>query len=183
MTASDIRVVVSGSSWMGGGFGSIESALRNLFARANDEVVVVSYAVSGAASILFQQIAGLLQRGIKVRMLINRYDNQPAVVRKELGKLQQQFPRTMLIFSFIPQHEEADLHAKIIIVDRKYALVGSANLPMRGLMDNHELGLVLEGTAVADVARAVDLLMQAPQIVPVIFHSKKTGETDKPHRS
>ena len=174
MTASDIRVVVSGSSWMGGGFGSIESAMHDLFARAGDEVVVVSYAISGAAGMLFQQMAGLLQRGIKVRMLINRYDNQHEAVRKELEKLRQQFPKTMLIFSFISRREEADLHAKIIIVDRKFALVGSANLSMRGLMDNHELGLVLEGVAVADVAKAVDLLMQAPQTIPVNFHSVKT---------
>ncbi len=174
MTASDIRVVVSGSSWMGGGFGSIESALHDLFARANDEVVLVSYAISGGAGILFQQITGLLQRGIRVRMLVNRYDNQHEAVRRELGKLRQQFPKTLLIFSYIPQNEEADLHAKIIIVDRKFALVGSANLSMRGLMDNHELGLVLEGTAVADVARAVDLLMQAKQTIPVNFRGAKT---------
>lgn len=174
MTASDIRVVVSGSSWMGGGFGSIESAIHDMFARAGDEVVVVSYAVSGAAGVLFQQMADLLQRGIKVKMLINRYDNQHEGVRKELEMLRQQFPKTMLIFSFIPQHEEADLHAKIIIVDRKFALVGSANLSMRGLMNNHELGLLLEGAAVADIAKAVDLLMRAPQTIPVNFRSTKT---------
>lgn len=167
MTTGDIRVVVSGSSWMGGGSGSIDSALRSLFARASDEVIIVAYAISGATPALFQQVATLLQRGIRIRMLINRYDGQHSSVKRELEQLRHQFPVQLLLNSFVPSHSQADLHAKIIIVDRTYALVGSANLSLRGLMDNHELGLVLEGPAVSDIVRAVDLLLRSPQTVPV----------------
>lgn len=167
MTAGDIRVVVSGSSWMGGGLGSVESAIRNLFASANDEVIIVAYALSGATRALYQQFATLLQRGIRIRMLINRYDGQHPSVQNELGQLQRQFPALLQIYSFVPPHSQADLHAKIIVVDRTYALVGSANLSLRGLMDNHELGLVLEGTAVSDIVRAVDLLLHSPQTFSV----------------
>src|SRR5690348_8907390 len=106
MTVSDIRVVVSGSSWMGGGFGSIESAIHDLFVKAGDEVIIVSYAISRANSVLFQLMAELLHRGIKLRMLINRYDNQHEAVRKELESLRQQFTKTMYLFSFVPQYEE-----------------------------------------------------------------------------
>jgi phosphatidylserine/phosphatidylglycerophosphate/cardiolipin synthase-like enzyme len=167
MTAGDIRVVVSGSSWMGGGSGSIDSAIRGLFATANDEVIIVAFAISAGARDLFQQFATLLQRGIRIRILINRYDGQHASVKNELGQLKQQFPGLLQISSFVPAHDQADLHAKAIIVDRTYALVGSANLSLRGLMDNHELGLVLEGAAVADIARAVDLLFRSPQTFAV----------------
>jgi phosphatidylserine/phosphatidylglycerophosphate/cardiolipin synthase-like enzyme len=167
MTAGDIRVVVSGSSWMGGGSGSIDSAIRHLFSRSNDEIVIVAYTISGAAADLFQQFTMLLQRGIRIRMLINRYNELRHSVKDRLGQLQQQFPGLFRLYSFVPPHEQADLHAKIILVDRIYALVGSANLSLRGLMDNHELGLVLEGAAVAGIVRAVELLLHSPQVIAV----------------
>lgn len=161
MTDNHIRVVVSGSSWMGNGFGSIESALHDLFNEAGDEVIVIAFAISSATQTLFKQFKKLLERGIRVRMLINRYEEQHESVKAELKKLQQQFPDLLQLFTFIPSDEEADLHAKVILVDRKYALVGSANLSLRGLMDNHEFALVIEGAAVADVTRAVDLLFKS----------------------
>lgn len=167
MTKDRMSVVVSGSSWMGGGFGSIESALRDLFALANDEVVIVAYAISGAAPALFQQIELLLERGVRVRMLINRYNEQHESVQTALSKLQARSGQLLRIFSFLPQYEEADLHAKIVLVDRRYALVGSANLSLRGLMDNHEIALRVEGSAVADITRAIDLLFNSTQVLPI----------------
>jgi cardiolipin synthase len=152
---------------MGSGFGSIESALHDLFVLADDEVVVVAYAVSGAAQVLFQQFEKLLEHGIRIRMLINRYEQQHESVKRELKNLQQRFPTLLQLFSFVPHDEESDLHAKIILVDRKYALVGSANLSLRGLMDNHEFALVVEGTPVADITRAVDMLFKSDQVFVV----------------
>ena len=167
MTDNHIRVVVSGDSWMGGGFGSIESALRDLLHGADDEVIIIAYAISSATQTLFQQFKKLLERGTRLRMLINRYEEQHESVKAGLSKLQKQFPGLFQLFSFIPSHAEADLHAKIILVDRKYALVGSANLSLRGLMDNHELGLVVEGDTVADLTRAIDLLFKSHRVQAV----------------
>ena len=166
MTENHIRVVVSGSSWMGSGFGSIESALHDLFYLAGDEVIVIAFTISGAAQSLFLQFKGVLERGVRIRMLVNRYEKQHESVKVELKKLQQQFPGLFQLSSFIPSREEADLHAKIILVDRKYALIGSANLSLRGLMDNHELALVVDGAAVADITRAVDLLFKSSWTLP-----------------
>ena len=163
MTDSRIRPVVSGSAWMGSGLRSIESALHDLFVLADDEVVVVAYAISSAAQTLFQQFEKLLAHGIRIRMLINRYEQQHESVKIQLKNLQQRFPGLLQLFSFVPRDEEADLHAKIILVDRKYALVGSANLSLRGLMDNHEFALIVEGTPVADITRAVDMLFKSDQ--------------------
>jgi len=67
----------------------------------------------------------------------------------------------------MPTQEQADLHAKVIVVDRKKALVGSANLSLRGLMNNHELGVVVEGPVAAEIARAIDMLMASPYTMPV----------------
>ena len=162
-----IRSVVSGSAWMGSGFRSIESALHDLFILADDEVVVIAYAISGAAQTLFQQFEKLLEHGIRIRMLINRYEQQHESVKIQLKNLHQRFPTLLQLFSFVPHDEDADLHAKIILIDRKYALVGSANLSLRGLMDNHEFALVVEGPSVADITRAVDMLFKSDQVFVV----------------
>ncbi len=167
MKQANVRVVVSGSAWMGSGLGSIGSALYRLFEQANDEVTIVAFAISSAATMLFQQLTALLQRGIRVRLLVNRFTHQPSGVQKQCHDLQRRFPNLVQVLSFTPQSDEADLHAKIILVDRKHALVGSANLSLRGLMDNHELGVVIEGAGAADIARAIDQLLASPYVSPV----------------
>jgi cardiolipin synthase len=167
MKDESIKIVVSGSAWMGSGLGSIESALYRIFSQANDEVIIVAYAISSATTMFFQQLAKLLQRGIRVRLLINRFPSQPTGVQQQLRELYQHFPHLLQIISFTPRSDEADLHAKLVVVDRRYALVGSANLSLRGLMDNHELGVVIEGAGAAEIARAIDLLIASPYSTPV----------------
>ncbi len=167
MNDEHLRVVVSGSAWMGSGLGSIESALHRLFTLANDEIIIVAYAISSATPLLFEQLAAVLQRGIRVRSLINRFPNQPPSVQQHFQSLHRGFPHLVQVYSFTPRSDEADLHAKVVLVDRYYALVGSANLSLRGLMDNHELGVVIEGAGASDIARAVDLLLASPYVSPV----------------
>lgn len=164
MSDEQSRIVVSGSSWMGSGLGSIESALYRLFTQANDEIFIVAYAISSATPLLFEQLEAMLSRGVRVRCLINRFPNQPKAVQRHFQSLQQRFPHLTEVYSFTPKSDEADLHAKIILVDRYYTLIGSANLSLRGLLDNHELGVVIEGTGAANVAKAIDLLLASPLV-------------------
>ena len=42
-------VVVSGLAWMGSGVGSIETSMEKLFREAKNEILITSYAISGAA--------------------------------------------------------------------------------------------------------------------------------------
>jgi len=67
---------------------------------------------------------------------------------------------------------EGDLHAKVIVIDRRLALVGSSNLSRRGLLTNHELALVVEGPAVAEIGRAMDRLLASQ------LHTVPLGESD-----
>jgi cardiolipin synthase len=152
---------------MGGGFGSIASAMHELFALATDEIVLTAYTVSIGARSFFHELEILLERGINIRILMNRYDTQPEEVRRRLENLHTRFPMQLQLFSFVPLREEGDLHAKVMIIDRLYALVGASNLLQREFLDNYELALVLEGSAVADIVRAVDLLLGSPQVVQV----------------
>jgi len=54
--------------------------------------------------------------------------------------------------------EKRQLHAKIIVADRKKAIVGSANLSWGGMYSNYEIGLLIEGEAAWKLAEIVDTL-------------------------
>ncbi len=53
MSESGVSVVVTGTAWMGGGIGSIESALERLFRDARQEIVLTAYTISSSADRLF----------------------------------------------------------------------------------------------------------------------------------
>lgn len=168
MSEDHVRIVVSGSGWIGGGSGSIETALHRLFSTAHDEVMIVAYSISGSITIFPQQISGLLQRGVRVTMLINRYSDQHLSAQQEIQRLLHLYSHVFRVFSFVPSDRNTDLHAKILIVDRQYAMVGSANLSLRGLKDNHELDVIVEGGAASEIARKVDQLIVSPYVVQIV---------------
>ncbi len=168
MKQTSTKIVVSGSTWMGSGLGSVESALLRLFEQANEEVMIVAYAVSRGATLLFEQLSALLSRGVRVAIIINRFAGQPLDVQRTFQHLQRSFAPLLQLFSFDPENDQSDLHAKLIVVDRQQAMVGSANLSLRGLQANHELSVVVTGAAAAEIARAIDLLMRSPVASPVI---------------
>ena len=52
------------------------------------------------------------------------------------------------------------LHAKVIVADRRDALVTSANLTHAGLLENLEMGLRIQGVTAGTLVRHFDLLIE-----------------------
>jgi phosphatidylserine/phosphatidylglycerophosphate/cardiolipin synthase-like enzyme len=50
------------------------------------------------------------------------------------------------------------LHAKVLVVDRKKAIVGSANFSWGGMYSNYEVGLLIEGEPAWKLAEIIDCL-------------------------
>jgi len=155
-------VVVTGTAWMGGGIGSIESALERLFREAEEEIGLTAYIIS-SADLLFDWLEAALARGIQVRLVINRLNTQPSDVVVRLRRLASTYPHFYL-YDFVPE-SEADLHAKAVVIDRRIALVGSSNLSRRGLLTNHEIAVVLRGPAAITAATALDRLFTSRYVV------------------
>lgn len=156
------QVVVTGLAWMGSGIGSIESAMERVFREAQHELLITSYAISNATDLMLDWFEAALARGVLIRMVINRIHEQPAEVVARLTNLHKMYPHFYL-YSFTDE-QGYDLHAKVIVVDRKMALVGSFNLSRRGLLNNHELALFVEGKSAEQVASAIDGLLLSPSI-------------------
>jgi cardiolipin synthase len=156
------QVVVTGLAWMGSGIGSIESAMERIFREAEHEVLITSYAISNATDLIMDWFEAALARGVLIRIIINRINEQPADVISRLESLHQTYPHFYL-YGFTDD-QEYDLHAKAIVADRKMALVGSSNLSRRGLLNNHELALFVEGKPAEQVASAIDKLLTSHSI-------------------
>ncbi len=149
-----IQIVVSGLSWMGSGIGSIESAIENLLENAQHEILLTVYSI-GKADRVFDLLESALARGIRVQMVVNRLSEQHDSIRFRLNTWQQTYGHFYL-YPFEPGDERGELHAKVLVVDRKRALVGSSNLSYNGLILNHEMAVLVEGEDASVVGATID---------------------------
>jgi cardiolipin synthase len=77
------------------------------------------------------------KRGVSVRVLIPRQSNHQ-LADLARGSFVRHLKGVGVEFGFYPRM----IHAKAVLVDRKLALLGSANFDMRSLFLNYELGLL-----------------------------------------
>jgi phosphatidylserine/phosphatidylglycerophosphate/cardiolipin synthase-like enzyme len=127
--------------------------LHQLIASAQDRILLVSFAAHTLSS-LAHDLHAAVKRGVEVDVLFETTedsagsykstDDAPFGAIDGIGRLRW------------PTEKRAPgalLHAKALVIDRKVALVGSANLTRRALDANLELGLVVEDSR---VARAIE---------------------------
>jgi cardiolipin synthase len=155
-----ISVAVTGLAWMGSGIGSIETAMERLFREADHEILITLYAISSAADVILEWLEASLEKGILIRIAINKLSEQPPDVVLHLEALSNKYPH-LYIYDFNGE-ETQDLHAKVIVADRQVAIVGSSNLSQRGFITNHELALVVREHSVENIATALDKLFSSP---------------------
>jgi cardiolipin synthase len=154
-----VTVAVTGLDWLGSGVPAVEQALLTVIGEASDELLITSYNVTSGASRIVEALEVALQRGVRVTTMINRFDEQEPAGKALLVNLEQRFPHSFRLYDFVHPNEKESLHAKLIIADRRLALVGSANLSFLGMIANHELGVLIRGPAAATIASCVDRLL------------------------
>ena len=156
------RVVVTGTSWMGAGIGSIESAIDDLFRTATDEIILSVYTIGSGTDRLFRWLEGALNRGVQVSLVINALRDQPADVVIKLRDMNDSYQHFHL-YDFLGE-AGSSLHAKAIVADHRAALIGSSNMSRRGLLANHELTLLVDGEPATTAGRATYALMDSPLV-------------------
>ena len=147
---------------MGQGVRSINSIIEEILPEANNEVQIVAYRITRGADDFLNMIASCLSRGVKVNLIINRFDCQPTDIKRRLLRFVKQFLHFGL-FDFNPKDKAEDLHAKLIVLDRSKALIGSSNITWRGLVLNHELGVIVEGQSASKIGVLIDCLIRDPR--------------------
>jgi cardiolipin synthase len=167
-----VSIAVTGLAWMGHGIGSIYTTVEQLLTSASDEVQIAAYGITAGASEFIELLAGCLSRGLIVTLIVNKFGNQPKEIQARVGKLAQRYAHFTLL-EFQPKEKTEDLHAKLIVVDRSRALIGSPNLTWKGLVSNHELAVIVEGPSAATVASLLDLLAKDSRTRPVLVSKNR----------
>lgn len=152
-----VRVVATGSSWTGNGVSSIYTVTEKLISHARKEIHVTAYALGQEASAIVDLLESKAREGVEILIVVNRLENQPLAMVNRLRGLQRGLP-TFDVYSFGTTSNGAELHAKLLVVDRREALVASSNLSWHGLVGNHELGILVQGAPAAKIARLIDKL-------------------------
>jgi cardiolipin synthase len=153
-----IEILATGPELIRRGIRGIEPVLEEIINDAENEIQTMAYIFTPRAMHLLNLMERAAERGIKIDMIINHLESQDEAVRSKLGYLSSRFPHVR-IFNFIDQ-EGRQLHAKIVVVDRKRAVMGSANFSWGGMHANYEIGLLLQGEAVWGLASIIDFLVQ-----------------------
>jgi cardiolipin synthase len=156
-----VVLLATGSEIIGRGIRSLYSVIEEMISSAKDEILIVTYTASGELEDLFGLLKEAALRGIKIRVLINRLEDQDYSLRKILNELSRVSKRVE-IYSFRDKSGR-NLHMKVFVVDRWRAVLGSANLTWKGLVDNLELGVYLEGGLAERISDLVGELIYASE--------------------
>jgi phosphatidylserine/phosphatidylglycerophosphate/cardiolipin synthase-like enzyme len=118
------------------------AVLADLIDEAQHEILLVSYATVPSNDVR-SALDAAASRGVEITMLLERNIDNP-----QFNGLAEPFPHVAarrLCWPSAVRPSGASMHAKLLIVDRGTALVGSANLTGFGLERNLECGLLVRG--------------------------------------
>lgn len=136
-----VHVLPSGpdSDWEG-----IHLSIFAAITRAKEHVFLTTpYFVPDRAILVALQTAAL--RGVDVRLLVPYRSDQRLVLAAGRYHYEDLLRAGVRIF----EYQAAVLHSKTIVVDRRWATIGSANLDLRSFRLNFELNILTYGSEVA----------------------------------
>ena len=139
-----LTVVATGEKWVGYGVRSFGQIIAELINGAERQILITIYAVTDPN--LYAKVESALRRGVEIHVYSDNTDiDRTGRLQSKLDDLQKQYPNLK-----IHTIDEEVLHAKVIVTDNTKVLVGSANLSHSGLVNNYELGLLVNDRKVAD---------------------------------
>lgn len=149
---------------------STATVARELFAKAEESVLVASYALDSPHKVraIFQPLADRMAErpGLRVRLFVNvprKWRNEDAeaiLLRQFADNFRQGWPGDTMPEVFhdpraleIGGHSRACLHAKCVVVDDEHVLISSANFTEAAHERNIEAGVVLHDPSIAVALR------------------------------
>ena len=156
---SGVWILATGPELLKEGVRGIEPVIEELIASARSEIYIVAYLLTRQAARILDLAEKAAERGVRVTIVINRLEAQDESIRSRLNFLRGSSPR-ITVYNF-SDPAGRQLHAKVVIADRRRAVIGSANLSWGGMVTNYEIGIMLEGDAVWKLAALIDSFITA----------------------
>jgi cardiolipin synthase A/B len=147
----------------------IRSAFRLAIAGASESVVIASpYFIPGPRVI--RSLLRAAGRGVQVRLLLPHKSDVPLVRLVSRSYYAQLLKNGVEIFEL----DSAVLHAKVLLIDGNWVMVGSANLDQRSFHRNYELNVVVDS---ADFGAQVGEMLEADLLgarrIALIEHERR----------
>jgi phosphatidylserine/phosphatidylglycerophosphate/cardiolipin synthase-like enzyme len=181
MSLSDIidhvGILVTGRFWVGAsGARCIAPALTELISKARQDIVIVAYRFTIAHEDLRKSLEFALGRGCIVKVILDASGTAVQAERSYFDKLSREY-EGLTIWDFCDNENNRNiaLHAKLIIVDRHTAIVGSANFSHNGLVENHELAISLKGKSARALCGTVETLIKEASKSGVLIKRERTS--------
>ena len=114
------------------------AVVSELLAEATTDVLLVGYAFQEGAGVTCGLLAAA-ERGCASRCSSSAGRTTPPSINAA------RFPARRLCWPADHRERSASLHAKVLVIDRRAALIGSANLTGAAMTRNLECGLLLRG--------------------------------------
>jgi phosphatidylserine/phosphatidylglycerophosphate/cardiolipin synthase-like enzyme len=154
---NDAQVLVTGRHLAGPGLRAIGPVLQDLILSAQNELHLMAYLMTESAAPLVDLLESALGRGIKVTLVLNDFPGNSAEMMSRLRSLRQRHGRAIIVT--YSEGEGGPLHAKVLVADRRRAVVGSANLSWGGMVTNNEVALLVEDSSAWVLATLIDRLV------------------------
>lgn len=138
------------------------AVVADLIEEAEQEIILVSFAAFPGAAVR-EALVRAAVRGVSITMLLERSVDNPTFDGP--GEPFPGLAARRLCWPGNLRPPGASVHAKILVVDRRTALIGSANLTGHALERNLEAGVLVRGGGLP--ASLVDHLMSTPDLRPV----------------
>ena len=143
---TESQILATGAGMIGGGIRGTGSAIRELIEEAESEIHILAYAMTEEAIPIIRLLESGLERGLGIALVINRLDGQDRRIAAMLRSMNRRHGGFTL--GSFEDPGGWDLHAKVLVQDRRTAVIGSANISWRGMEKNIEIGvLVRDGSA------------------------------------
>jgi len=112
---------------------------------------------------LLQALHAALAKGVHVQVVTHGVESVTTQASRALEQLRRESSLLRANLTVYAVKPDAGLlvHSKLIVADEAVATLGSANLTDRGLSTNFEAGVVLSGSAAAEIVRMIERLMQS----------------------
>jgi phosphatidylserine/phosphatidylglycerophosphate/cardiolipin synthase-like enzyme len=155
----DVRLVWTGPEGKAGWAQPTSSTLEDLFRRAERDVLIAGYTFDHGGDLLAALHVAMQARGVAVEIFLHmdRASSEADIPRHVRSNAAEFFaqnwpfgpphPRLYVARDTLLPRARGNLHAKCVVVDAHWALVGSANFTQRGQERNIEVGLWVESEA------------------------------------
>ncbi|MCG3193672.1 MAG: hypothetical protein DIJKHBIC_02926 [Thermoanaerobaculia bacterium] len=157
-------LAVTGLAWLGSGAPSVDQEMMGLVKGTRREIALAAYSVTPGAKALLREMREVVAQGATATLIVNSLGRQPAEVQAFLRETARDLGDRWRLLDFVPRGVQSELHAKVLVVDRMMALVGSANLSYHGMVSNHEMAVVIRGPMAESIAARLDMLAQGPHV-------------------